>query len=177
MAELAALARPYAEAVFLMAEEKGQMDQWSDMLGFLKQVTSDELLKKISDNPKVSKDALQGAMMDICQGQMDDNGLNLIKLLIKNNRLQIAGEIAEQFEVKKAEIAGIIDVKVTSAFPMSDDDKDELTKSLSSSFGKQVKISVEEDSSLVGGMIIRAGDKVIDGSLSGQIQQLANKLK
>ena len=72
MAELAALARPYAEAVFLMAEEKGQMDQWSDMLGFLKQVTSDELLKKISDNPKVSKDALQGAMMDICQGQMDD---------------------------------------------------------------------------------------------------------
>jgi F-type H+-transporting ATPase subunit delta len=177
MAELAALARPYAEAVFLMAEEKGQMDQWSDMLGFLKQVTSDELLKKISDNPKVSKDALQGAMMDICQGQMDDNGLNLIKLLIKNNRLQIAGEIAEQFEVKKAEIAGIIDVKVTSAFPMSDDDKDELTKSLSSSFGKQVKISVEEDSSLIGGMVIRAGDKVIDGSLSGQIQQLANKLK
>jgi len=67
--------------------------------------------------------------------------------------------------------------KITSAFPMSDSDKDGLTKSLSSSFGKQVKISVEEDSSLVGGMIIRAGDKVIDGSLSGQIQQLANKLK
>ena len=177
MAELAALARPYAEAVFLMAEEKGQMDQWSDMLGFLKQVTSDELLKKISDNPKVSKEALQGAMMDICQGQMDDNGLNLIKLLIKNNRLQLAGEIAEQFEVKKAEIGGVVDVTVTSAFQMSDSDKDELTKSLSSSFGKKVKISVEEDSSLIGGMIIRAGDKVIDGSLSGQIQQLANKLK
>lgn len=177
MAELAALARPYAEAVFLMAEEKGQLDQWSDMLGFLKQVTSDELLKKISDNPKVSKEALQGAMVDICEGQMDDNGLNLIKLLIKNNRLQLAGEIAEQFEVKKAEIGGIIDVTVTSAFPMADSDKDELTKSLSNSFGKQVKISVEEDSSLIGGMIIRAGDKVIDGSLSGQVQQLANKLK
>ncbi len=160
-----------------MAEEKGHMDQWSEMLGFLKQVTSDELLKKISNNPKVSKDALQGAMMDICDGHMDDNGLNLIKLLIKNNRLQLAGEISEQFEVKKAKIGGIIDVTVTSAFPMSDSDKDELTKSLSSSFGKQVKISVEEDSSLIGGMIIRAGDKVIDGSLSGQIQQLANKLK
>ncbi len=177
MAELAALARPYAEAVFLMAEEKGQLDQWSDMLGFLKQVTSDELLKKISDNPKVSKEALQEAMIDICKGQMDDNGQNLIKLLIKNNRLEIAGELCEQFEVKKAEKTGMIDVKVTSAFPMSDSDKDGLTKSLSSSFGKQVKISVEEDSSLVGGMIIRAGDKVIDGSLSGQIQQLANKLK
>ena len=177
MAELAALARPYAEAVFLLAEEKGQVDQWSDMLGFLKQVTSDELLKKIADNPKISKGALQGAMADICQGQMDDNGLNLIKLLIKNNRLQLAGEIAEQYEVKKAEKGGIIDVKVTSAFPMSDSDKEELSKSLSGSFGKQVKISVEEDSSLIGGMIIRAGDKVIDGSLSGQIQQLANKLK
>ncbi len=177
MAELAALARPYAEAVFLMAEEKGQIDQWSEMLGFLKQVTSDELLKKISDNPKVSKEALQGAMMDICQGQMDDNGLNLIKLLIKNNRLQLAGEIAEQYDVKKAEKSGLCDVIVTSAFPMSDSDKEELSKTLSHSFGKQVKISVEEDSSLIGGMIIRAGDKVIDGSLSGQIQQLANKLK
>jgi F-type H+-transporting ATPase subunit delta len=177
MAELAALARPYAEAVFLMAEEKGQMEQWSDMLGFLKQVTSDERLKKIADNPKVSKETLEGAMIDICQGQMDDNGLNLIKLLIKNNRLQLAAEITEQFEVKKAEIGGIIDVTVTSAFPMSDSDKEELTKSLSSSFGRQVKINVEEDSNLIGGMIIRAGDKVIDGSLSGQIQQLANKLK
>jgi F-type H+-transporting ATPase subunit delta len=177
MAEQAALARPYAEAVFLMAEEKGQVDQWSGALEFLKQVTSDELLKKISDNPKVSKEALEGAMMDICQGQLDEQGLNLVKLLIKNNRLQLAGEVAAQFEIKKAEKGGQLDVTVTSAFPMSDKEKGELETSLSDSFGKQVKISVEEDSSLVGGMIIRAGDKVIDGSLSGQIQQLANKLK
>ncbi|ORU90753.1 MAG: H(+)-transporting ATPase [Cycloclasticus sp. symbiont of Poecilosclerida sp. M] len=177
MAEQAALARPYAEAVFLMAEEKGQVDQWSDTLGFLAQVTSDELLKKISDNPKVSKDALEAAMIDICQGQMDGEGLNLVKLLIKNNRLQLAGEIAGQYEVKKAEKGGQLEVAVTSAFPVSDKDKKELEKSLSSSFGKQVKISVEEDSSLIGGMIIRAGDKVIDGSLSGQIQQLAKQLK
>lgn len=177
MAELAALARPYAEAVFLMAEEKGKIDHWSDALGFLKQVTSDELLKKISDNPKVSKDALEGAMMDICDGQLDKEGLNLVKLLIQNNRLQLAGEISAQFEVKKTEKSGELGVVVTSAFPMSDKEKSELAKSLSDSFGKQVKISVEEDSSLIGGMIIRVGDKVIDGSLSGQIQQLASKLK
>jgi F-type H+-transporting ATPase subunit delta len=177
MAELAALARPYSEAVFLMAEDKGQVDQWSDSLAFLTQVTSDELLQKISDNPKVSKDALEGALVDICQGQMSDEGLNLIKLLIKNDRLHLAGEIAEQYEVKRAEKSGQLDVTVTSAFPMSDDDKEELEKSLSGSFGRKVKINVEEDASLIGGMIIRAGDKVIDGSLSGQIQQLANKLK
>jgi len=177
MAELAALARPYAEAVFLMADEKGRIDQWSDMLEFLKQVTSDELLKKISDNPKVSKQALEGAMLDICEGQIDEEGLNLIKLLIKNDRLQLASEIAEQFEIRKAEKCGLLDVLVTSAYPMSDNDKDVLQKSLSESFGKKVKISVEEDSSLIGGIVIRAGDKVIDGSLSGQIQQLAKQLK
>lgn len=60
---------------------------------------------------------------------------------------------------------------------MSDEEQAALTTSLSASFSKQVKISVEEDSSLIGGMIIRAGDKVIDGSLSGQIQQLAKQLK
>ena len=177
MAELAALARPYAEAVFLIADEKGRIDQWSDMLEFLKQVTSDELLKKISDNPKVSKQALEGAMLDICEGQIDEEGLNLVKLLIKNDRLQLASEIAEQFEIRKAEKCGLLDVLVTSAYPMSDNDKDVLQKSLSESFGKKVKISVEEDSSLIGGIVIRAGDKVIDGSLSGQIQQLAKQLK
>jgi len=177
MAELAALARPYAEAVFLMADEKGRIDQWSDMLEFLKQVTSNELLKKISDNPKVSKQALEGAMLDICEGQIDDEGLNLIKLLIKNDRLQLAGEIAAQYEIRKAEKCGLLDVTVTSAYPMSDNEKETLQKSLSESFGKKVKISVEEDSSLIGGIVIRAGDKVIDGSLSGQIQQLAKQLK
>jgi len=177
MAELAALARPYAEAVFLMADEQGRIDQWSDMLDFLKQVTTDKLLKTILNNPKVSSAALEGAMLDICEGQMDTEGLNLIKLLIQNNRLQLATEIAEQYEVKKAEKCGLLDVTVTSAFPMSDSDVASLQVSLSGSFGKKVKISVEEDSSLIGGIIIRAGDKVIDGSLSGQIQQLAKQLK
>jgi F-type H+-transporting ATPase subunit delta len=177
MAEVAALARPYAEAVYLLAEEKNQADEWSETLEFLNQVTSDKLLKQLADNPKISKEMLEKAMMGICQGQLNDEGLNFVKLLIKNNRLQLVAEITGQYEVKKAEKSGLLDVTVTSAFPMSGDDVKELTTSLSASFGKQVKISVEEDSSLIGGMVIRVGDKVIDGSLSGQIQQLANKLK
>jgi len=177
MAEVAALARPYAEAVYILADEKGQVDKWSQALGFLKQVTSDKLFKQLTDNPKISKVMLEEAMVDICKGQLDDESLNFIKLLIKNNRLQLVEEIAEQFEAKKAEESGLLDVTVTSAFPMSDNDVKKLTVSLSGSFGKEVKISVKEDSTLIGGMIIRVGDKVIDGSLSGQIQQLANKLK
>lgn len=177
MAEVAALARPYAEAVYLLADEKGQVDKWSQALAFLKQVTSDKLFKQLTDNPKISKAMLEKAMVDICKGQLDNEGLNFIKLLIRNNRLQLVEEVAEQFEAKKAEESGLLDVTVTSAFPMSDNDVKKLTVSLSGSFGKEVKISVKEDSTLIGGMVIRVGDKVIDGSLSGQIQQLANKLK
>jgi F-type H+-transporting ATPase subunit delta len=177
MAELAALARPYAEAVFLAADEKGQVDKWADTLEFLKQVVSNDLVKKLTDNPKISKQALEDAMLDICGDQMDDQGLNLVKLLIKSNRLALIDEISAQYEVKKAEKSGELDVVITSAFPMSASGEKEIVKSLSSSFGKKVKISVEEDSSLIGGMIIRVGDKVIDGSLSGQIQQLAKQLK
>ena len=177
MAELAALARPYSEAVFALAEEKGQIDDWSYYLSFLTQIMSDKSLSKAANNPKVSKEDFQTAVLGICEGQMDDSGLNFVKLLIQNGRLQIVGAMAKQFEVKKAEKEGILDISVTSAFPFSESDLKDLTSSLSKSFGKKVKISVKEDSSLIGGMIIRAGDKVIDGSLSGQIQQLAKQLK
>jgi len=177
MAELAALARPYAEAVFLMAEEKGSIDKWSDALEFLKLVMSDELISKFADNPKVSQAMLEKAMLDISKDQLDEEGLNLIKLLIKNDRLQLVSEVQEQYEIKKAQKSGELNVEITSAFPMSESDQKELVKSLSTAFGKQVKVSVEEDSSLIGGMIVRAGDKVIDGSVSGQIQQLAKQLK
>ncbi|AFT68240.1 MAG: F-type H+-transporting ATPase subunit delta [Cycloclasticus pugetii] len=177
MAELAALARPYAEAVFLMADEKGELDQWSKMLGFLNLVMSDEQVKKLIDNPKLSKNDLENAMTGICEGQMDARGLNFVKLLTRNNRLSLTSEITSQYEIKKAEKCGELGVKVISAFPMTDEDKAKLSVSLSDSFGKKVTINVEEDSSLIGGMIIRAGDKVIDGSLNSQIKQLANKLK
>lgn len=177
MAELAALARPYSEAVFTLAEEKGQIDGWSDTLEFLTLIMSDKLLSKAANNPKVSKEAFQTAVLEICDGQMDESGLNFVKLLIKNGRLQMIGDIAKQFEVRKADKKGVLDISVTSAFPFSEEDLKELTSSLSKSFGKKVKISAEEDQSLIGGMIIRAGDKVIDGSLSGQIQQLAKQLK
>ena len=177
MAEIAALARPYAEAIFLMADEKGQIEQWSETLGFLKQVVSDELLKKFADNPKVSKETLEEVVLDICKGQLNAESSNFLKLLIQNNRLQLIEEIAVQFAAKKADKEGEMDVTVISAFAMSAADEKSLAVSLSSAFGKQVKINVEEDSSLIGGMIIRAGDQVIDGSLSGQIQQLAKQLK
>ena len=177
MAELAALARPYAEAVFLMADEKGELDQWSKMLGFLNLVMSDEQVKKLIDNPKLSKNDLEIAMTGICEGQMDARGLNFVKLLTKNNRLSLTSEITSQYEIKKTEKCEELGVKVISAFPRTDEDKAKLSVSLSDSFGKKVTINVEEDSSLIGGMIIRAGDKVIDGSLNSQIKQLANKLK
>jgi len=177
MTEVAALARPYSEAVFLLAEEKGQFDSWSNTLLFLKQIMSDKLLKAFVTHPKKSKSDVQTALLDICEGQVDAEGTNFIKLLIKNGRLQLIDEITEQFEIKRAEVAGVLDIDVKSAYPLSEEDSEKLTASLSDSFGKKVKINVEEDSSLIGGIIIRVGDKVIDGSLSGQIQQLANQLK
>ncbi|MGB1428487.1 MAG: F0F1 ATP synthase subunit delta [Cycloclasticus sp.] len=177
MAEIAALARPYAEAAFLAADEKGELDQWSRMLGFLNLVINDEQVKKLLDNPKLSKIDLGEVMMGICEGQMDSRGLNFVKLLVKNNRLSLIAEIADQYEIKKAEKSGELGVKVLSAFPMTEEDKAKLSVSLSDSFGKKVTINVKEDSSLIGGMIIRAGDKVIDGSLNSQIKQMANKLK
>ena len=177
MAELAALARPYAEAAFEIAREKNDIDGWAEMLQFLDQVVHADSLAGIINNPRVSRSQFEKLMLDICAEQTTPEGINFVRLLIQNGRLSLAGEISSQFEKQRSELQGYLDVSVISALPMSAEEQQILSSKLSDSFRKQVKISVAEDPALIGGVIIRAGDKVIDGSISGQIQQLAKQLK
>ena len=177
MAEVAALARPYAEAAFEIASEKNDVDGWSDFLAFLDQVVHADSMANVINNPRVSKSDFEKLMLDICSEQSTPEGINFVRLLIQNGRISLAGEIAAQFEKKRSEIQGYLEVTVTTALPMSAEEEQSLAGKLSDSFKKQVRISVTEDASLIGGVIIRAGDKVIDGSISGQIQQLAKQLK
>lgn len=176
MSELATLARPYAEAVFKRAKESGNSQEWSDTLAFLAAIMQDESLVAIVRNPRVSQDKLTQLLLDICQDQMAVEANNFLKLLIENGRLTLAPQIAELFENYKAEDEGYIDVDVVSAFALTKAELQSFATSLKKRFNKKVNINASVDKTLMGGFLVKAGDRVIDGSTRGQLQQLAKRI-
>lgn len=176
MSELATLARPYAAAVFKRAKETDATDKWSQSLAFMSAVLINKDISVVVDNPKVNKQRLSALMLDICQGHINDENENFLKLLIQNNRLNLLTSIAKLFEAYKAEDEGYIEVEVISAYPLSKEAKHDLTTTLEKTLGKKIHMNVTVDKSLIGGVLVRAGDKVIDGSIRGRLQQLAKRL-
>jgi F-type H+-transporting ATPase subunit delta len=176
MSELATLARPYASAVFKRAKETDSTEKWSKSLAFMSAVLSDKEISVLVDNPKVSNDRLSALMLDICQDQVDEEGANFLKLLVQNNRLTLISAIAKIFEEYRAESEGYVDVEVTTAYAFSKEEKQSFTSTLEKKLSKKVHMNVTVDKSLIGGVLVRAGDRVIDGSIRGQLQQLAKRL-
>jgi F-type H+-transporting ATPase subunit delta len=176
MSELATLARPYAEAAFKRAKETGTSQEWSDALAFLSVAIQDTDLSAIINNPKVSEDRLVQLMQGICQDQVKGEGLNFLKLLIENSRLYLAPQIAELFESYKAEDEGYVDVDVVTAYALTKAEEQSFASSLKKKLNKDVNIHASVDNSLIGGFLVKAGDSVIDGSISGQLQQLAKRI-
>jgi len=176
MTELTTLARPYAEAVFKRAKETGTMDNWTSQLSFLSAVMSDEQIKKAVSNPKVRRDVLAQSFLGLCEGQLDAEGQNLVRLLIRNKRLELVGVIKDLFSECRAEHEGYVDVDVASAFDLSAEEQNKLSKTLDATLGRKSRLNVSVDKGLIGGVYIRAGDRVIDASVRGQIERLAKSL-
>ncbi|MET0104685.1 MAG: F0F1 ATP synthase subunit delta [Sedimenticola sp.] len=174
--ETTTIARPYAEAVFARAQESGKLAEWSEKLAFLAEAVADPALAGLIVNPKVDQDALTGLMLDVCGDHFDEEGQNLVKLLVQNDRLQIAGDIATLYEVLKAESEKVLNVHVRSAYALEANQEKQIADALKDKLGREITITSEQDESLIGGVHIRAGDMVFDGSVSGRLQQLANEL-
>jgi F-type H+-transporting ATPase subunit delta len=170
------IARPYAEAIFERADETGKLDLWSAMLQFLSAVVSDKTMAGIVTNPLFDREDLVKLMLEVGGGRLTDEGENLVKLLIQNGRLSVLPEITELFEVLKAEKDRILKVHVVSAYALQAIQEKQLAEALKKKLGREVTITSEKDPDLIGGIHIRAGDMVIDGSIKGRLQQLANEL-
>ena len=175
-AEATTIARPYAEAVFKRAVETEQLDLWSDMLEFLAAVIRDPAMSGLVANPRVTRDAKQELLLDISSGRLSDEGQNLVKLLIENGRIGVLHEIADIYGRLKSEHEGAIDVEVISAYAVNDAQANALAKALQEKLGREVRITSTENPDVIGGVLIRAGDMVIDGTIQGQLTKLANEL-
>jgi len=177
MSELATMARPYATAVFKRAKETVGAAKWSEQLAFMSAVIANKEMFALVNNPKVKKEKLTGLLLDISQGQIDNEGSNFLKTLLQNNRLALLPDIAKQFEELKAEDEGYIEVDVLTAFPFTKEAEKKFAASLEKKLSKKVHINVAVDKSLIGGVLVRAGDQVIDGSIRGQLQNLRKALQ
>ena len=177
MSELATSARPYAVAVFKRAKETGSMQNWSQNLVFMSAVTSDDGISGVVDNPKIAKQSVSELLIDICQEQIDKEAENFLKLLVHNGRLLLLPTIAKLFEEYKAEYEGYLDVQVTSAYELSEEAHKSLAENLEKSLGKKINMNVAVDKSLIGGVLVRAGDQVIDGSIRGRLQHMQKTLQ
>ncbi|MBB2494273.1 F0F1 ATP synthase subunit delta [Aquipseudomonas ullengensis] len=177
MAELTTLARPYAKAAFEHAQAHQQLASWSAMLGLAAAVSQDDTLQRVLKAPRLTSTEKATTFIDVCGDKFDAQARNFISVVAENGRLDLLPEIAAEFDLYKAEQEKLVDVEVTSAFALSTEQQDKLAKVLSARLSREVRLHATEDATLIGGVVIRAGDLVIDGSVRGKIAKLAEALK
>ncbi len=176
MAEAITVARPYAQAAFDEARELGELKSWSDMLQSLAQVVINPEVRAIITSPRIIKSQLVDLMLALPGDKMSEIQQSFVKLLVEGQRLTLLPEIVMLFEVMRAEAEKNVDVIVTSAFDLSEAQKQKIAEALQKRMGREIRLSCETDRKLLGGVVIRAGDKVIDGSARTHLSELANAL-
>ena len=176
MSELTTIARPYAKAAFDYAVEQKATDQWLQMLAFAAEVSANETVTELLSG-SVASETLADIFIKVCGDQIDEKGQNLIKLLAENGRLSVLPEVLALFVEMKAEFDSEIEVSVTSAVELNDAQQQELSGSLEKRFGRKVQLVCSVDATLVAGLIIEAGDTVIDGSVRSKLGRLATSLQ
>ena len=176
MAEKQTTARPYAEAVFALAQERNALKAWSEMLTLLAAVVKDGNIQRLANDPRVARTRLLGLLLDIGGKNLSAEGVSFLRLLVENRRLTLLPEIAAIYETLKAEAEARIEATVTSAFPLEPAQLKTLGEALKRRFGRAVQLTTEADPRLLGGIVIRAGDLVLDGSVRGHLARLASAL-
>jgi len=174
--ERTTLARPYAEAVFRLASERKNLAGWSDMLRLMSAISADPQMSRLIDNPRVLRERFVEFFLDVGGKKIDKDGASFVRLLAENHRVQLLPEISGLFETLRAEAEARVEAEVISASAVDDNQLKAISVALKKRLGRDVSLTTRIDPSLVGGIVIRAGDLVIDGSVRGKLGALATHL-
>lgn len=176
MAELSTLARPYAKAAFEYARDHNTLGEWAEQLAVAAAVTGDSTMQSVLNNPALTDEQQGGTLVEVCGDALGEPLRNFIAILAGNKRLSLLGEIHAQFALMKANQEKSVDVEVVSAYDLEDAARDKLAAALGRKLEREVRVSTRTDQGLIGGVLIRAGDLVIDGSLRGRLNKLAEAM-
>jgi len=177
MSELSTLARPYAEAVFRLAQGENDLAGWSSRIATLAAIVSDPQVARLIADPAVPAERVATLIIDVAGGELGERGANFVKVLAENDRLSLLPEIGAQFETLKANAEGTLEATITSAQELTQAQIDDLVAGLKAKFNRAVNVQVAVDPELIGGAVIAIGDQVMDGSVKGRLQRMAFALQ
>ena len=171
MAELATLARPYAEALFQVAV-KGDLKQASSELDALSAVAANPQLRQFADAPSAGAAQVFELMTSVVKTPLSDASKNLLRTVIDNGRLSVLPEIAAQFHALVSTRSGVSDAVIYSAFAIEPAQLDEVVASLEKRFERKLNATVHLQPDLIGGVRVVVGDEVLDTSVKARLEQM-----
>lgn len=176
MSEFVTVARPYAKAAFDFAVEHQNVDRWQNMLAFAAEVTKNDQMAELLSGA-LAPETLAESFIAVCGEQLDTNGQNLIRVMAENGRLRVLPDVLEQFAHLRALSEATVEVDVTSSTQLSEEQLSKITAAMEKRLSRKVKLNCNIDKSVMAGGIIRAGGMVIDGSVRGRLERLADVLQ
>jgi F-type H+-transporting ATPase subunit delta len=170
MAELATIARPYAEALFeASAADLNGAAGWLDQLAA---IGANAELQQLVDNPKVTGEQVIGVIAGAYGAALPPAASNFLGALLDNGRFAALPEIARQFRALVNAQSGSSDAVVYSAFPIDAAALSQVAATLEKRFGRKLQVTVEQDASLIGGIRVVVGDEVLDTSVKARLEQM-----
>lgn len=166
------IARPYAKAAFATAVEHGTVRAWTDLLNTAAWVTTRPNVEQYLHDPRFSSQQQYEWFVDVCAPVLNEEGRHFFRLLAHNKRLVLIPEIASLFEAYRIEQEKTMSVQVFSPYPLNEGEQRRLADALKKKLHCEVMLNCQEDKSILGGMIIQAGDLVIDSSVRGKLMRL-----
>lgn len=176
MAEIQTVARPYAVAAFHHAQQADRLPEWSQMLELAAALAAHPTVTALLQDPRVGRERATELFLELCGEHLAEDGANFIRALAEFDRIDVLPEVREQFEALKREAEAQMEVELVSAYALDEGRERELAEVLQRRLGRAVHLSTRVDASLIGGVLVRAGDQVIDASLRGKLDQLAGRL-
>jgi F-type H+-transporting ATPase subunit delta len=173
MAEKTTVARPYAKAVFELAQAGDGLAPWSAMLQALVEIAAVPAVQALIDAPEVTAETRAGILIEIAGEALDGHGRNFVRLLSEKHRLDCLSEIADEYEQRRAEAEAVMDVEMRSAVEVDAERQATIAAGLKRRLGRDVRLHCVVDDSVIGGAVLRAGDTVIDDSIRGRLDKLA----
>ncbi len=176
-AELSTVARPYARAAFSQAlNESSGLETWSRMLKMLAATVQQSSVSAVLDSPSTTTQDETKFLIELLGEELNQYGQNFVTVLSEYGRTSLLPEISEMFELLKAHHEQTLDVDVVSAYEVGDSDKELLNKALKEKLQRDINLSTEVDADLIGGVVIKAEDTVIDNSVRGKLEKLSHAL-
>ena len=172
MAELATIARPYAEAVFNASSNGADLNSTVAWVEELAAIAADPQLRQLADNPKVTVEQVLDVITGVARSALPDAARNFLRVIIENGRLDALPEVAVQFRGIVNRLNGSSDAIVYSAFPVEDAALNDISAALQKRFGRKLNLSVKIDASLIGGVRVVVGDEVLDTSVKARLEQM-----